>query len=76
MPKKKTGARKKAEKQRERQKGIKNSKQMRDIVELPCNLQMVSVCLCFVLHKVISLLLLLIFLYFIFSRNVINVKCK
>jgi hypothetical protein len=43
MPKKKTGARKKAEKQRERQKGIKNSKQMRDIVELPCNLQMVGV---------------------------------
>ncbi|XP_028393089.1 zinc finger protein 330 homolog isoform X2 [Dendronephthya gigantea] len=40
MPKKKTGARKKAEKQRERQKGIKNSKQFRDIVELPCNFQM------------------------------------
>ncbi|CAB3987151.1 zinc finger 330 homolog [Paramuricea clavata] len=40
MPKKKTGARKKAEKQRERQKGIKNSKQTRNIVELPCNFQM------------------------------------
>ena len=42
MPKKKTGARKKAEKQRERQKGIKNSKLTRAIVELPCNFQIVS----------------------------------
>ena len=47
MPKKKTGARKKAEKQRERQKEIKNSKQMRNIVELPCNVQMVGLELLF-----------------------------
>lgn len=42
MPKKKTGARKKAEKQRERQKGIRASTESRNIVQQPCNLLMVS----------------------------------
>ena len=42
MPKKKTGARKKAEKQKLRQKGIRTLKQDKNIVEVPCNLQMVS----------------------------------
>ena len=43
MPKKKTGARKKAEKQRERQKGIKAASESRSIVQRPCNQLMVSV---------------------------------
>ncbi len=42
MPKKKTGARKKAEKQRERQKEIRASAESRSIVQQPCNLMMVS----------------------------------
>lgn len=37
MPKKKTGARKKAEKQRLRQKGIRTAHMDRSIVEMPCN---------------------------------------
>lgn len=37
MPKKKTGARKKAEKQRARQKDIRASKEHKSIVEKPCN---------------------------------------
>lgn len=41
MPKKKTGARKKAEKQRERQKEIRASQESRGIVQQPCNLHMV-----------------------------------
>jgi len=42
MPKKKTGARKKAEKQRERQKEIRASQESRGIVQQPCNIHMVS----------------------------------
>ena len=79
MPKKKTGARKKAEKQRERQKGIKNSKQMRDIVELPCNLQIVGVYLSVLWYSkcfVYGVLNLIILPCFFFSRNVISAKCK
>jgi hypothetical protein len=38
MPKKKTGARKKAEKQKERQKDIKNNSEMRSLVQRPCNM--------------------------------------
>ena len=41
MPKKKTGARKKAEKQRERQKEIRASQESRGIVQQPCNIHMV-----------------------------------
>ncbi|KAK3100617.1 hypothetical protein FSP39_022669 [Pinctada imbricata] len=41
MPKKKTGQRKKAEKQRERQKELKNAE--RSIVKLPCNFLMVII---------------------------------
>ena len=37
MPKKKTGARKKAEKQKVRQKGIRTAKEHRDVAEMPCN---------------------------------------
>lgn len=37
MPKKKTGQRKKAEKQRERQKGIRTAWEHRDLGEMPCN---------------------------------------
>ncbi|CAG7824955.1 unnamed protein product [Allacma fusca] len=40
MPKKKTGARKKAEKQKLRQKNIRTAKENRDIVEQPCNSSM------------------------------------
>jgi len=43
MPKKKTGARKKAEKQRERQKGIKAASESRSLVQRPCNQLMVSI---------------------------------
>ena len=42
MPKKKTGARKKAEKQRERQKHIRTANQERSVAEKPCNFAMVS----------------------------------
>lgn len=37
MPKKKTGARKKAEKQKERQKGIRTASEFRSLVKQPCN---------------------------------------
>ncbi|XP_033124400.1 zinc finger protein 330 homolog [Anneissia japonica] len=40
MPKKKTGARKKAEKQRERQKGIRAGNDLKSIVDWPCNFTM------------------------------------
>ncbi len=43
MPKKKTGARKKAEKQKERQKEIRTSSEARSLVQQPCNNIMVSV---------------------------------
>jgi len=42
MPKKKTGARKKAEKQKDRQKQIRDAVGRRDLVEYPCNISMVS----------------------------------
>ena len=42
MPKKKTGARKKAEKQKKRQKNIRSSAETRDLVQQPCNFLMVS----------------------------------
>lgn len=42
MPKKKTGARKKAEKQKLRQKGIKASSEQRSIVQQACNFSIVS----------------------------------
>lgn len=41
MPKKKTGARKKAEKQKERQRGIREARD-RPITEYFCNVTMVS----------------------------------
>ena len=79
MPKKKTGARKKAEKQRERQKEIKNSKQMRNIVELPCNVQMVGLELLFL--YIFSLYLFLeegfcVKLCSSFFRSVTSARCK
>jgi len=37
MPKKKSGARKKADKQKERQKGIRTAKDHRNLAEQPCN---------------------------------------
>ena len=42
MPKKKTGARKKAEKQKLRQKDIRSSEKYRNITEMACNFVMVS----------------------------------
>ena len=42
MPKKKTGARKKAEKQKQRQKDIKAAADSKSIVQRPCNSQMVG----------------------------------
>lgn len=42
MPKKKTGQRKKAEKQRERQKNIRTSANERALADHPCNKTMVS----------------------------------
>ena len=41
MPKKKTGARKKAEKQKDRQKLIREAAGRRDLVEYPSNFSMV-----------------------------------
>ena len=41
MPKKKTGARKKAQKQKERQREIRLGGDHRDLAQQPCNLQMV-----------------------------------
>ena len=84
MPKKKTGARKKAEKQRERQKEIKNSKQMRNIVELPCNVQMVGLELLFpslFFPSIFSLYLFLqegfcVKLCSSFFRSVTSARCK
>ena len=43
MPKKKTGQRKKAEKQKERQRDIRNAKNERPLVERPCNFMMVII---------------------------------
>jgi len=43
MPKKKTGARKKAEKLKKRQKDIRSSTELRSIVQQPCNLLIVSI---------------------------------
>ncbi|KAK6172376.1 hypothetical protein SNE40_016039 [Patella caerulea] len=40
MPKKKTGAKKKADKQKERQKDIKNAQFQRQLADRPCNLMM------------------------------------
>lgn len=42
MPKKKTGAKKKADKQRERQKEIKATSENRSLVQQPCNALMAS----------------------------------
>lgn len=41
MPKKKTGARKKAERQKLRQKDIRSGEKAKDITENPCNFVMV-----------------------------------
>lgn len=41
MPKKKTGARKKAEKQKKRQKDIRASGENKDVVQQPCDFLMV-----------------------------------
>ena len=46
MPKKKTGARKKAEKLKERQKNIRASSESRSIVQYPCNILMVCKLVC------------------------------
>lgn len=40
MPKKKTGQRKKAEKQKQRQKEIRNAREHVDLAQHPCNLPM------------------------------------
>ena len=42
MPKKKTGQRKKAEKQKERQRDIRKAHNERPLVERPCNFLMVK----------------------------------
>jgi len=42
MPKKKTGARKKADKQRQRQKDINSGEKSRELTKFPCNFIMVS----------------------------------
>ncbi len=41
MPKKKTAAKKKSDKQKLRQKGIRASSELKNIVEYPCNQSMV-----------------------------------
>ena len=41
MPKKKTGARKKAEKQKDRQKAIRDAVGRRALTDYPCNLSIV-----------------------------------
>lgn len=43
MPKKKTGQRKKAEKQKARQKELKKARENRSLAELPCNANMVCI---------------------------------
>lgn len=40
MPKKKTGQRKKAEKQKQRQKEIRNARENVDLAQHPCNVPM------------------------------------
>ena len=42
MPKKKTGARKKAEKQKKRQKDIRASSETKNVVQQPCDFLMAS----------------------------------
>ena len=46
MPKKKTGQRKKADKQKERQKSIRRAQEERPLVNRPCNASMASVAAC------------------------------
>lgn len=84
MPKKKTGARKKAEKQKERQRGIREARE-RPITEYFCNAIMVRFGLkglprsnisshfCCVVERDKSLMTLLSLFIF---RNVISVKGK
>ena len=59
MPKKKTGARKKAEKQKERQKEIKSSSEAKSLVQHPCNKQMVQQRECVTINNILLLLLFL-----------------
>jgi hypothetical protein len=65
MPKKKTGARKKAEKQKERQKDIKNNSEMRSLVQRPCNMLIV---------RKLSYYAIKLEVFHLFFRNVINVR--
>lgn len=58
MPKKKTGQRKKAEKQKLRQKEIRTAKDNLELAKSPCNAPMVS----FYVHKINYLV---IFIYFL-----------
>ena len=61
MPKKKTGQRKKAEKQKIRQKEIRSKKENLDLVKFPCNSVMVSF---FVINiKTISIIIMLHYHY-------------
>ena len=66
MPKKKTGARKKAEKQKQRQKEIKAASESKSIVMSPCNAIMVSPAAVRHVQRVSIL----------FCRNVTSVKGK
>ena len=52
MPKKKTGARKKAEKQKQRQKDIQQGSKNVPITKFPCNFVMVRILLCILKKKI------------------------
>lgn len=88
MPKKKTGARKKAEKQKERQRGIRESRD-RPITEYFCNVIMVGsydlhvgqifIRLDFILKLFCYVQrneVLLFFIFFLINRSAISVKGK
>jgi hypothetical protein len=54
MPKKKTGQKKKADKQKERQRGIRQAFNERPLADRPCNASMVRVADIIFIHSFIS----------------------
>ena len=68
MPKKKTGARKKAEKQKERQRGIREARD-RPITDYFCNVTMVSYNVTLgVMPRAISCVFQILFLFWCFQQ--------
>ena len=79
MPKKKTGARKKSDRQKERLRGIREARD-RPITEYFCNVTMVSLFVKFMVKKIIMKITSHFgekkFVFLFLFRNVINVKGK